>query len=70
MVLAGPVLAALVKNPYLRMNCLLWALLGLFISQLVWDASNNALRGLAPLYTFDVLAISLLSRQGAKPPEG
>ena len=47
-----------VRDPFLRWSCLLWSLMGLFASMLVWGPSNNILRCLAPLWTLVLLGAS------------
>jgi hypothetical protein len=60
MITAALALAPICRNTYLSWGMLIWALLGMLSSQWVWMFPVNAIRAMAPLWTFLVLTIGML----------
>lgn len=62
LVIAGLALA-IVRRSWLRWALLLWALVGVFSSSMVWESGNNAARVFAP-----ILVLAVLSLREPVPP--
>lgn len=48
------------RDPFVRAHVASWTLLALVLSARVWGRSPNALRALAPLWTFTVIGVGIL----------
>lgn len=68
LIASAAVLLFRVREPFLRWSCLLWTLMGLSASMLVWGPSNNILRCLAPLWPLVLLAASRAVGERASAP--
>jgi hypothetical protein len=68
MIATALALVPLCQNKYLLWGMVTWALMGILSSRWVWMFPANAIRALAPLWTFLVLAVGVLRAARASGP--